>query len=163
TIVTSSLSPERAETMAPQPAARAASSAAFASLIVPAWLGLTRTALHTPNAAARRTRAASVTRKSSPTICTRSPTAAVKRRSPSGGHQPARGPIDFGGPFERLVERDCGRRHDHKILDVDPPPGMRAAAKDLDLRQRQHRVAVAKEIGVKRLPGGRRAGMERRH
>ena len=40
TIVTSSVSPERAETMPPQPAARAASQAALVSVSVPRWLGL---------------------------------------------------------------------------------------------------------------------------
>ena len=40
TIVVSSVSPERAETMPPQPAARAASQAARVSLSVPRWLGL---------------------------------------------------------------------------------------------------------------------------
>ncbi len=48
TIDTSSLSPERAETMARHPAARAAASAARVSLTVPAWLGLISTALHGP-------------------------------------------------------------------------------------------------------------------
>ena len=54
TIVTSSVSPERAETIAPQPPSRAASSAAFASVTVPAWFGLTSTALQMPAAAAAR-------------------------------------------------------------------------------------------------------------
>ncbi len=53
TMVTSSVSPERAETMVPHPAALAASSAALASLRVPAWLGLTSTALQAPTPAAR--------------------------------------------------------------------------------------------------------------
>ena len=29
--------------------------------------------------------------------------------------------INFGGPFERLIERGRERRDDHEILDVDPP------------------------------------------
>src|SRR3546814_21124210 len=47
-MVTSSLSPDRAETIAPQPPATAASSAAFASVTVPTWLTLISAALHTP-------------------------------------------------------------------------------------------------------------------
>lgn len=40
TMVTSSVSPERAETMPPKPAARAVSQADFASKSVPRWFGL---------------------------------------------------------------------------------------------------------------------------
>ena len=39
-MVTSSLSPERAETMVPKPAALPASRAALVSVTVPAWFGL---------------------------------------------------------------------------------------------------------------------------
>ena len=42
----SSVSPERAETIVPKPAALPASSAAWVSVIVPAWFGLISTALH---------------------------------------------------------------------------------------------------------------------
>src|SRR5579872_7398764 len=83
TIVVSSVSPERAETIAPKPARRASSQAAFASLTVPAWLTFTSTALTVFSAAAARTRPALVTRKSSPITWTRPPTAAVKRMKPS--------------------------------------------------------------------------------
>ena len=62
TIVTSSVSPERAETTVRHPAARAASSAALVSVIVPAWFGFRRTALQAPRAAAAATRCAEVTR-----------------------------------------------------------------------------------------------------
>src|SRR5262249_11638304 len=62
TIETSSVSPERAERIAPKPAARAALRAANVSVTVPAWLGLRRTALQAPIRAARPTRAALVTR-----------------------------------------------------------------------------------------------------
>src|SRR3546814_10209008 len=55
-MVTSSLSPDRAETIAPQPRATAASSAAFASVTVPTWLTLISAALHTAAAPARSTR-----------------------------------------------------------------------------------------------------------
>ena len=52
TIVTSSVSPDRAETMLSQPAARAACSAAWVSVSVPAWLGLISAVLQAPSAAA---------------------------------------------------------------------------------------------------------------
>ena len=56
TIATSSVSPERAETMVPKPARRAASQAALAALTVPAWLTLTSTAFdRAARAAAART------------------------------------------------------------------------------------------------------------
>src|SRR5688572_24708360 len=48
TIATSSVSPERAETMLAKPAARAASRAAFVSVTVPAWFGLISTQLQAP-------------------------------------------------------------------------------------------------------------------
>src|SRR3989344_327856 len=76
-MVTSSLSPDRAETIAPQPRATAASSAAFASVTVPTWLTLISAALHTPASPARSTRSALVTSTSSPMIWTRTPIAAV--------------------------------------------------------------------------------------
>ncbi len=75
TMVTSSLSPERAETMVVRPAVRAAVKAAWVSVKVPAWFGLISAAVTALDAAASRTRAASVTRKSSPTTCTRAPKA----------------------------------------------------------------------------------------
>ena len=84
TIVTSSVSPERAETMAPRPHERAASSAARVSVIVPAWLGLINTAVHSRGKRRPRARAA----HSSPKGRRRQfavlfPNAAVKRRKPS--------------------------------------------------------------------------------
>ena len=82
-IETSSVSPDRADTIVPHCTRLPASSAARASVTVPAWFGFTSTALHAPRAAAAATRAAFVTRKSSPMTCTRSPTARVNRASPS--------------------------------------------------------------------------------
>ena len=61
-MATSSDSPERADTMVPNPASLPASSAAFASVSVPAWLTLTSTALHAWSAAASAMRSALVTR-----------------------------------------------------------------------------------------------------
>ena len=61
TMETSSVSPERAETMAPQPSAAAAARAAAVSLTVPAWFTLRSTALHAPAAAAAVTSLAFVT------------------------------------------------------------------------------------------------------
>src|SRR5437762_7517868 len=62
TIVTSSVSPERAETTVCQPAVRAAAKAALVSVTVPAWFGFSRTALQAPREAAAATRAAELTR-----------------------------------------------------------------------------------------------------
>ena len=59
---TSSVSPERADTIVAKPAVRPADSAANVSVTVPAWLGLMSTALHAPWLAAARTRAAFVVR-----------------------------------------------------------------------------------------------------
>ena len=58
TMATSSVSPDRADTIAPQPASRAASNAARVSVRVPAWLGFTSSVLQAPAATARRTRPA---------------------------------------------------------------------------------------------------------
>ena len=55
-------SPERADTIVPMPAALAASSAAWASVTVPAWLTLISAAFTVRSAAASAMRAASVTR-----------------------------------------------------------------------------------------------------
>ena len=73
---TSSVSPERAETMARMPLSCAARQQASVSVTVPTWLGLSSTAL----ASAGSSRAAEVTNRSSPTICTRAPAARVKAR-----------------------------------------------------------------------------------
>src|SRR6185312_15723358 len=78
TIVVSSVSPDRADTMAAKPASLAAFQAFSVSVSVPRWLGFSSTVLAAPPAAACRTRAASLTRKSSPTTCTRPPTERVK-------------------------------------------------------------------------------------
>src|SRR3546814_6269189 len=78
-MVTSSLSPERAETITPHPRDTAASSAAFASVTVPTWFTLMSAALQTAASPARSTRSALVTSTSSPMICTRSPRADVTR------------------------------------------------------------------------------------
>jgi hypothetical protein len=74
TIETSSVSPERAETMAFMPAALAESQQASVSVTVPIWFGLSRTVLARPAA----TLSARVTNKSSPT--TWMPAALVKAR-----------------------------------------------------------------------------------
>src|SRR3974390_2559690 len=73
TMVMSSVSPERAEMIVVSPVSRAAVSAESVSVSVPAWFGLISAGGAPPAAAAPRTRAASVTRKSSPTTCTRAP------------------------------------------------------------------------------------------
>lgn len=61
-MVMSSVSPERAETIVPNPASLPARSAWNASVTVPAWFGLTRTAFAAPAVAAASTRLAFVTR-----------------------------------------------------------------------------------------------------
>jgi hypothetical protein len=63
---------------------------------VPAWFGFTSTALQAPMPRLLHPLAL-VTRKSSPTICTRSPTAAVKRRNPSASCSPSGSSIDTIG------------------------------------------------------------------
>ena len=52
TMVTSSVSPERAETIAPKPARLRRVEAALVSVSVPAWFGLISTALQAPLRAA---------------------------------------------------------------------------------------------------------------
>ena len=75
-MVTSSVSPERAETMPPQPAARAASQAARVSVSVPRWFGLISSVLQRPPPPPRAPGAASVTRSRR-----RPPAAAADRRA----------------------------------------------------------------------------------
>ena len=88
-IAVSSLSPERAEAMPPKPTSRAARQAARASLTVPRWFGLISRQLAAPEAAAARTLSTLVTRKSSPTTCTRPPAARVKAAKPAGSSSPS--------------------------------------------------------------------------
>ncbi len=78
-------------------------------------------------------------------------------------HQPAGGAIDFGGPVQRLGEGAGGGADDQEVLDVDPPAGMRAAAENLDLRQRQGDGVAPAEVAIQRLPGSTRRGMRDRH
>jgi hypothetical protein len=75
----------------------AASQAARVSLSVPRWFGLSSTVLAAPAAAAWRTSAASLTRKSSPTICSRSPAARVKRANASASSSPSGSSIETIG------------------------------------------------------------------
>jgi hypothetical protein len=56
--------------------------ASSVSVSVPRWFGFSSTVLAAPRRRASRTSAASETRKSSPTICTRVPAARVKRAKP---------------------------------------------------------------------------------
>ena len=82
-MVVSSVSPDRALTMAENPAVFAAFQAASVSVMVPRWFGFSSTVLAAPCFAASATRAASVTRKSSPTICSRWPYSLVKATKPA--------------------------------------------------------------------------------
>jgi hypothetical protein len=63
----STVSPERCETIAPQPALRAISMAAIVSVSEPIWLSLINTALAAFSLMPRAMRSTLVTNKSSPT------------------------------------------------------------------------------------------------
>src|SRR3546814_5772000 len=55
-------------------------------------------------------------------------------------HQPARGAVDVVGDFERAAKAVRLRTHDHEILHIGAPPGMRAAAENLDLDRKSTRL-----------------------
>ena len=84
TIVTSSVSPERAETMPAKPASCAAVQASSVSVSVPRWLGFSSTALRRAAqrrlAHARRLRHQEVVADT----CTRPPTSRVNAAKPDG-------------------------------------------------------------------------------
>ena len=258
TIDVSSVSPERAETIVPKPARRPSSRAALASLTVPAWLTLIKTALtlspprrvahparagdeiivadHLDAVADRggealeplvvilgervldrqdriaveptkqhlgqrvavelalieaKTIAAALTEfrrgdvERQADILARNEAGAFdrahqrverllvgrERRPPAAfvghaleeaavGHDRARGAIDFGRHFQRLGEAFGARRDDHEILDVGSPSRMRAAAKDLDLRQRNDRLSLAQEMAPERQAAACGRGMK---
>ncbi len=87
--------------------------------------------------------------------CWRTPARSRPRRPrpaslPASRHQLAGRAIDLGGHVQRLGEgRGAGGDH-HQVLDVDAPPGVRAAAEDLDLGQRQRDRTVAGEMAPQR-------------
>ena len=62
------------------------------------------------------------------------------------GHQQSGGAIDLGCPLQGLGERVRGRTHDHEILDVDAPGGVRASAEDLDLGKRHPHLVASGEV-----------------
>ena len=70
-IVVSSVSPERCDTTADQPAPRASSIASIVSVSVPIWLSLISTALAARSSMPRAIRSGLVTSRSSPTSWTR--------------------------------------------------------------------------------------------
>ena len=78
-------------------------------------------------------------------------------------HQLAGGAIDLRGPVQRLGEAVRAGAHHHEVLDVHPPPGMRAAAEDLDLRQRHQPGVRPAQVAVQRHAGRRRRGMRGGH
>ena len=78
------------------------------------------------------------------------PSSATPACEPRALHQLACAAIDLGGPLQRLAEVVGAGADDHEVLDVDAPPGMRAAAEDLDLRHRQQRGVVATQRLVQR-------------
>ena len=61
-------------------------------------------------------------------------------------HQLAGDAVNGGGEFERLAQIGRPGRHDHEILDIGAPARMRAAAEDLDLRQRHSNLATLREM-----------------
>ncbi len=61
-------------------------------------------------------------------------------------HQLSGCAIDLRRHRQRVVVAPGADRHHHQILDVDPPAGVRAAAEDLDLRQRQRNRFVAGQV-----------------
>src|SRR3546814_15054072 len=56
-------------------------------------------------------------------------------------HQLARGAIDIVGDLERAAEAAGLGAHDHEVLHVGAPPGMRAAAENLDFGKRHAHLA----------------------
>src|SRR6478752_3203208 len=121
-MVTSSVSPERCDITAAYPDTCASRTASSVSDSVPIWLTLTRIALPAPRSMPCASRSTLVTNRSSPTSCTRPPSAAL---SAHGGHHPA--PVQqrlqrverLGADAQRLGERVCADRHHHELLQVD--------------------------------------------
>ena len=82
-IVVSSVSPERCETTADQPARRASAIASIVSVSVPIWLSLMRTELALPSSMPRPIRSVLVTNRSSPTSWIVPPSRSVSCRQPA--------------------------------------------------------------------------------
>ena len=57
----------------------------------------------------------------------------------------------FRGHAERVTERLGSHRHDHKLLEVQPVVGMRAAIDDVHQRHRQDPCICSPEIAIERL------------
>ena len=98
---------------------------------------------------------------------------AVERRPPAAlvghthkeaafGHQASGGVVDLRRRLQGRGEGFGARRDDHEILYVGAPPGMGAAAEDLDFRQGNERRPVAGEMAPQREPAARRGGVQRR-
>ena len=83
------------------------------------------------------------------------PSSARPCRRPRSAMIFACGMVDFRRDLERLGESFGARRHDHEILHVGSPPGVSAAAKNLDLGQRNDRRLVAETIKPERKPAAR--------
>ena len=153
-IATSSVSPDRAETIVPKPAALPASSAALASVTRAGLVRLDQHRVAGPGRAASRTRSAFVTRKSSPMTWSLSPNAAVKRQNPSGSSS-----------AKRVLDRD-----DRVAFDPAPEHPDHAVGVELALLQCETVAPAASELGggdVERdrdLVAGREAGaLDRPH
>src|SRR5262245_37935447 len=85
----SSVSPERCEITVPQPARLASSTASSVSVRVPIWFTFRSTALARPRRIPSWRIAGLVTKRSSPTSCTRAPRRCVKARQPSWSSSPS--------------------------------------------------------------------------
>src|SRR5262249_16066201 len=81
-IVVSSVSPERCDITHPYPCERASSIVSSVSVSVPIWLTLGRIAFATPSSRPRWSRSTFVTKRSSPTSCSRDPSSRVSSSHP---------------------------------------------------------------------------------
>src|SRR5271166_1907038 len=82
----------------------------------------------------------------------RRPPAALVRDALEGsalGHDPPGG--DLRGQFERFAESPRLRRNDHEVLNVGSSSRARSAAKDLDFRQWNDRLAVTEQVAPEGL------------
>src|SRR6266446_8632804 len=93
----SSVSPERCEMTVPYPARLASSMASSVSVSVPTWLTFTSTALARPLAIPCWMTAGLVTKRSSPTSCTRPPRRRVRIAHPAQSSSPSPSSIDTTG------------------------------------------------------------------
>ena len=81
----------------------------------------------------------------------------VKRRPPTAfightgefacsGHESASRVVNIGHHHQRFIKTLGAQRHDQKILDIDPSPGMGATAKNLNFWEGQTHRLVTRQI-----------------